>query len=159
MLELFELAAAMSALMERNILHPLSNEESNEGPNKESITHHVSGLLNQVGRQHMEHKSAQDDYARVKDDLTALRDDLAALTKAVASSQANSASNLKDEISKETHAIFDQLRASGDKAIARATEAGSQTVESVEHKIEERPFLSIILMFLAGIVVGKMLDR
>jgi ElaB/YqjD/DUF883 family membrane-anchored ribosome-binding protein len=145
----------MSALMERNILHPLSNEESNEGP----ITHHVSGLLNQVGRHNMESKAAQDDYARVKGDLTALREDLAALTKAVANSQANSASNLKDEISKETHAIFDQLRASGDKAIARATEAGSQTVESVEHKIEERPFLSIILMFLAGIVVGKMLDR
>jgi len=107
----------------------------------------------------MEHKAAQDDYDRVKGDLTALREDLAALTKAVASSQSNSANNLKSEISKETHAIFDQLRANGDRAIASATKAGSQTVESVEHKIEERPFLSIILMFLAGIVVGKMLDR
>lgn len=124
-----------------------------------SNAHYVSGLLTQVGRQLMENKAAHDDYTRVKSDLTALRDDLAALTKAVASSQANSASNLKDEINKETRAVFEHLRQSGDKAIARATEAGTQTVESVEHKIEERPFLSIILMFLAGIVVGKMLDR
>ena len=107
----------------------------------------------------MENKAAKDDYARVKDDLSALREDLAALTKAVVDSQASNAINLKNEISKETQAVFEQLRARGDKALDRATEAGSQAVESVEHRIEERPFLSIILMFLAGIVVGKMLDR
>ncbi len=118
----------------------------------------------------MDNKSAKDDYARVKDDLAVLREDLAALTKALADSQVTSATNLKNEISKEARAVIDQLRQSGDEALSRATKAGSQAVdraaqagshavESVEHKIEERPFLSIILMFLAGIVVGKMLDR
>jgi len=107
----------------------------------------------------MEKQVAKDDYDRVKEDLQVLRDDLASLTKAVAEGQKSSANNLKDEISRETRAVLDQLRKRGDAAIARATEAGSQTVENVEHKIEERPFLSIILMFLAGIIVGKMLDR
>lgn len=107
----------------------------------------------------MEKQTARDDYGRVKDDLQLLREDLASLTKAVAEGQRSSANNLKDEISRETRAAFDSLRKRGDEALTRATEAGSQTVENVEHKIEERPFLSIILMFLAGIIVGKMLDR
>ena len=107
----------------------------------------------------MEKQIPTDDYDKVKDDLQHLREDLASLTKAVAESQRSSANNLKDEISRETRAVFDSLRKRGDEALTRATDAGSQTVESVEHKIEERPFLSIILMFLAGVIVGKMLDR
>ncbi|RBW49164.1 hypothetical protein [Marinobacter sp. F3R11] len=107
----------------------------------------------------MEKQPAKGDYDRVKEDLQLLREDLAALTKAVADGQKSNANSLKDEISRETRAALEQLRKRGDAALARATEAGSQTVESVEHKIEEKPFLSIILMFLAGIIVGKMLDR
>ncbi|SHK17724.1 Membrane-anchored ribosome-binding protein, inhibits growth in stationary phase, ElaB/YqjD/DUF883 family [Marinobacter antarcticus] len=107
----------------------------------------------------MEKQTAKDDYGRVINDLQLLREDLASLTKAVAEGQRSSANNLKDEINREAHAVFDNLRKRGDAALTRATEAGSQTVENVEHKIEERPFLSIILMFLAGIIVGKMLDR
>jgi ElaB/YqjD/DUF883 family membrane-anchored ribosome-binding protein len=107
----------------------------------------------------MEKQIDKDDYARVKEDLQLLREDFASLTKSVAEGRISSANNLKDEISREAHAVFDNLRKRGDAALTRATEAGSQTVENVEHKIEERPFLSIILMFLAGIIVGKMLDR
>lgn len=107
----------------------------------------------------MEKQTTKDEYARVKDDLQVLRDDIASLTKAFADSQKTGANNLKDEISREAQAVFENLRKRGDAALTRATEAGSHTVESVEHKIEERPFLSIILMFLAGVIVGKMLDR
>ncbi len=107
----------------------------------------------------MDKQTAQGDYANVKEDLQVLRDDIAALSKTVADGQRDRANNLKDEISRETRSVLDQLRKRGDDALNRATEAGSKGVESVEHKIEERPFLSIILMFLAGIVVGKLLDR
>lgn len=107
----------------------------------------------------MDKQTAQGDYANVKEDLQVLRDDIAALTKTVAEGQTSRANNLKDEISRETRSVLDQLRKRGDEALTRATEAGSKSVEGVEHKIEERPFLSIILMFLAGIIVGKMLDR
>ncbi|MBQ0832526.1 MULTISPECIES: YqjD family protein [unclassified Marinobacter] len=107
----------------------------------------------------MEKQTATDDYGRVKEDLKLLREDLASLAKAVTEGQKSNANSLKDEISRETHAVLDQLRKRGDAALSRATEAGSKTVDSVEHKIEERPFLSIILMFLAGVIVGKMLDR
>lgn len=107
----------------------------------------------------MDKQTAPNEYDRVKEDLQLLRDDLASLTKVVTENQKSSADNLKEEISRETRATLDQLRKRGDAALARATEAGSNTVEGVEHKIEERPFLSIVLMFLAGVIVGKILDR
>ena len=51
------------------------------------------------------------------------------------------------------------MKRRGDEAIDRAKEASGKAVENVEHKIEERPFLSIVLMFLAGLLVGRLLDR
>ena len=54
------------------------------------------------------------------------------------------------------HGPFPDL---GDEAFNRARDASSKAVHDVEHKIEERPFLSVVLMFLAGLLVGRLLDR
>ncbi len=107
----------------------------------------------------MEAKSTQDDYNQVKRDLQALRDDMAKLTRTVSESQKNNISSLRDEIRRESREAFDQVRQKGDEALNRAKDAGDKAFHDVEHKIEERPFLSIIIMFLAGILVGKLLDR
>ncbi|WP_296935548.1 hypothetical protein [uncultured Marinobacter sp.] len=97
----------------------------------------------------MEAKSTtQDDYNQVKRDLQELREDLAKLTRTVSESQKSNISSLRDEIRRESR-----------EALHRAKDAGDKAFHDVEHKIEERPFLSIIVMFLAGILVGKMLDR
>ena len=107
----------------------------------------------------MEAKSTQDDYEQVKRDLQALREDMAKLTNSFSESQKSNISSLRDEIRRESREAFDQVRKKGDAALSRARDAGDKAVEDVEHRIEERPFLSIIIMFLAGILVGKMLDR
>lgn len=107
----------------------------------------------------MEATSAKDDYSRVKDDLQLLRDDLAKLTKAVADGQKSNISSLRDEIRRESREALDSVRKRGDEALHRARDAGTKAVHDVEHQIEERPFLSILLMFLAGILVGRLLDR
>ncbi|MBO6849356.1 MAG: DUF883 family protein [Marinobacter sp.] len=107
----------------------------------------------------MEAKSAQDDYNRVKEDLQALREDLAKLTKAVADGQKSNISSLRDEIRRESREALDSVRKRGDEALHRARDAGTKAVHDVEHQIEERPFLSILIMFLAGILIGRLLDR
>jgi ElaB/YqjD/DUF883 family membrane-anchored ribosome-binding protein len=107
----------------------------------------------------MEAKSSQDEYNQVKQDLQQLRDDMAKLTRAVSDNQKSNISHLRDEIRRESREAFDQVRQKGDAALNRARDAGDKAVHDVEHKIEERPFLSVILMFLAGILVGKLLDR
>jgi ElaB/YqjD/DUF883 family membrane-anchored ribosome-binding protein len=107
----------------------------------------------------MEAKSSQDDYEQVRRDLQALREDLSKLTRTVSESQKSNISSLRDEIRRESREAFDQVRQKGDEALNRARDAGDKAFHDVEHRIEERPFLSIIVMFLAGILVGKMLDR
>lgn len=107
----------------------------------------------------MEAKSSQDDYKQVKADIQALRDDLAKLTHTVSDSQKQNVSSLKDEIRRESLAALDSVRQKGDEALTRARDTGDRAVHDVESRIEERPFLSIIVMFLAGILVGKLFDR
>ena len=89
----------------------------------------------------MEAKSSQNEYEQVRQDLQQLREDLSKLTKAVADGQKSNISSLRDEIRRESR------------------DASSKAVHDVEHKIEERPFLSVVLMFLAGLLVGRLLDR
>jgi len=107
----------------------------------------------------MEAKSNQSEYDQVKADLQALREDVAKLTKSVVDGQKSNISNLRDEIRRESREALDHVRQRGDEALNQARDAGSKAVHSVEDRIEERPFLSIIIMFLAGLLVGKMLDR
>lgn len=107
----------------------------------------------------MEAKSNQNDYEQVRDDIRKLSEDLSKLTKSVAEGQKSNISSLRDEIRRESRAAFDQVKQRGDEAIHRARDAGSKAVDDVEHRIEERPFLSIIIMFLAGLLVGRLLDR
>ncbi len=107
----------------------------------------------------MEAKSNQNDYEQVREDIRKLSEDLSKLTKSVAEGQKSNISSLRDEIRRESRAAFDQVKQRGDDAIHRARDAGSKAVDDVEHRIEERPFLSIIIMFLAGLLVGRLLDR
>lgn len=107
----------------------------------------------------MEAKSGPNDYDQVREDLQKLREDLSKLTKTVTEGQKNNISHLRDEIRRESREAFDHVKQRGDEAISRARDAGSKAVHDVEHKIEERPFLSIVIMFLAGLLVGRLLDR
>lgn len=93
-------------------------------------------------------KAPEDEYKQVRDDLAALKEDLAALTKSVTENQKSNLAGLRDQLEKEARDIFGHACKSGDKAI-----------HDVENKITERPLLSILVMFMAGLLVGKLLDR
>lgn len=107
----------------------------------------------------MEAKSGKDEFSQVKQDLQQLREDLAKLTRAVTEGQKSNISSLRDEIRKESRQAFDQVKEKGNEALHRAKDAGDKAIHEVEHKIEERPFLSVLIMFLVGVLVGKLLDR
>ena len=93
-------------------------------------------------------KASKTEYEQVKADLKALRDDLARLSRSVTDGQKNNLNSLKDEIRREGQEALDYARGAGEKALHEA-----------EEKIIERPFLTVILLFLAGLIVGKLLDR
>lgn len=101
-----------------------------------------------MAAQNPEMKSANEDYVQVKSDLKALREDLAKLSRSVADGQKSNLNNFRDEIRRESQEALDYARGAGEKAVHEA-----------EERIAERPFLTVIILFLAGLVVGKLLDR
>ena len=118
----------------------------------------------------MDATSSELDYKRVKEDLQLLREDLAKLTRSVSEGQKNNVSQLRDEILRESQEALDEVRGQGnaayrkarqqgDEALTRAKNAGDKAIDNVEQRIGERPFLTLILAFLAGLVVGKLFDR
>lgn len=106
----------------------------------------------------MEAQSTQQDYKNVKDDLRVLQDDLAKLTRAVAESQKSKVSQFRDEMRRESEEALDDVRKQGDKAYSQARRAGQKAIQDAEHKIEERPFMTILFAFVAGLLVGKLFD-
>lgn len=98
--------------------------------------------------QHNEVKQQNSEYDQVKADLRMLREDLAKLSKSVTDGQKNSFNSFRDELQKE-----------GREALNTARGAGEKAIHDVEERITERPFLTVLVLFLAGLVVGKLLDR
>lgn len=107
----------------------------------------------------MEANSTQEDYNRVKEDLKSLQDDLLKLTRAVTESQKSKVSNLRDEVRRESEEALDDVRKRGDKAYKQARDAGEHAIKGAESRIEERPFLALLLAFVAGLLVSKLFDR
>lgn len=93
-------------------------------------------------------KKQNAEYEQVKADLQTLREDLAKLSRSVAEGQKNSFNSFRDELRREGQEALDSARGYGEKAM-----------HDVEERITERPFLTVIILFLAGLVVGKLLDR
>jgi ElaB/YqjD/DUF883 family membrane-anchored ribosome-binding protein len=47
----------------------------------------------------------------------------------------------------------------GDTATNEASRGGREGVSAVEHQIEERPFISVLVAFGIGVVIGKLINR
>lgn len=93
-------------------------------------------------------KKQNAEYEQVKADLRTLREDMAKLSKSVADGQKNNFNSFRDEVRRE-----------GQEAMDYARDAGEKAMHDVEDRIAQRPFLTVIILFLAGLVVGKLLDR
>jgi len=61
---------------------------------------------------------------------------------------------LKDAISASAKEIIDAIK----PVIEKYEEPGKAAVSKVERKVADNPFLSVVLAFGAGIVIGKLLD-
>lgn len=46
-----------------------------------------------------------------------------------------------------------------DNAVSSATETGQQGLAALENQIVERPLVSLLIAFAAGVLIGKLTDR
>jgi len=91
----------------------------------------------------------REDVETLKKDISKLRQDISEITQKLL------------KIGKdETDAARGKVRIG---AIGQTRKRGRETVESVEEKIEERPFLTLslvsVLAFIIGLILGILVDR
>lgn len=80
----------------------------------------------------------------IRNDLTLLRKDLSELAQAMQV-------NLKEETS--------HLRENTRQVFETARERSGKMIHEVEHRIEERPFFSVLAAFGVGIMAGLLAER
>lgn len=103
------------------------------------------------------------DISKVKKDMEALRNDVAQIARTLLNEKQDSAKRFTDGILhglvNEGHAIVDGARSTREQAVKAVTESSHRAVERVEGKIHQRPFLSMALSFLGGLVIAEIIER
>lgn len=103
------------------------------------------------------------DISRVKKDLETLRNDVAKITNAVLTEKQNNAKTFTEGILQgllsEGHSIVDSAKTTKDNAVKAVTDTSQKAVERVEGKIHQRPFLSLAMSFLSGLVLAEIIER
>ncbi len=93
-------------------------------------------------------KSDEVNYDTLKSDIHQLRDDFSKLTRTLLDKQRGQVSHLRDEVSRTGRDAVDRAKSLGDKAL-----------KDTQQRIEERPLTTLLVIFLAGLFLGKLLDR
>ncbi len=91
----------------------------------------------------------------LREDVARLRADLAKIAESLKDIGVEEAVRTKSAVGEMAQALIDEVRTAFESAKGK----GKSSVEAVEHKIGDRPFVSLLTAFGTGIILGKMLDR
>lgn len=88
------------------------------------------------------------DLEALREDVTKLRADLSQLAKALLEKGKSETDSAKDRVVEDLMA-----------GLRSARVKGGDTLESVEHRIQEKPLMSLLIAFFVGLLLGKLFDR
>lgn len=77
-------------------------------------------------------------------DIDALRQDMA---------------TLRHDLSSVLDHVIDDSKEKSRELRDKAKDAGKRAMDATESQIKERPFLSVLMVFVIGMILGKMLDQ
>ena len=102
-----------------------------------------------------ERQELRQDMQILRDDVTKLRSDLSGITQRLLEAGKDEAGNARYKLEAEVRNLLDEVG----QALGQTRERSRRAVEGVEHKIEERPLISLIIAFIVGLLLGKLFDR
>lgn len=108
-----------------------------------------------AARQSESLENVSDDMGKLKDDIAALRADLSSLTKSM-KSMGNSAVGDLQALGAEK---FDELRAELERTSGEVRQKGEASVAEIERAVRERPLMSLLAAFGAGMLITRLMDR
>lgn len=95
-------------------------------------------------------------------DIEALRKEIDALKAELAQLRKPGSDNpqrLTEELQEELRQTLENVRARSQAAFDKARTQGDKVIDDLEKRIQDRPLLSLLLMFLAGAVMARLLER
>jgi ElaB/YqjD/DUF883 family membrane-anchored ribosome-binding protein len=93
-------------------------------------------------------RSANEEFDALRSDLDALRRDFGTLV-----------STLTDNATSRTEAELDAMRERIATVASDLQATGRAQVRNIEGTIEQRPFMSLAVVFATGLMIGRMLHR
>ncbi len=91
----------------------------------------------------------------VKDDVTRIRSDFSNITEKLIDISRSAYSTKNRELQAEARKLYDELA----ETLETSRLLGKGGIEEVERKIVERPFLSVLLAFLMGMLIGELHEK
>ncbi len=88
------------------------------------------------------------DIETLREDVAKLRTDLSQIAKSLLEKGKNETDSAKDKVLGDIRSEF-----------LAARKKGHEKMDDVEHTIQEKPFTSLLIAFLAGLILGKLFDR
>jgi len=98
---------------------------------------------------------AKDDFESLREDLATLREDVAKLAADLRGLAGNAAGAARHAASEEGARLREDLEETLRSIVGR----GNKVVESASARIEERPLVSVLLAFVVGFVLARIMDR
>lgn len=99
--------------------------------------------------------NVQENVDNLKEDISKLRTDLTGVTNALINVSKNAYSTKNKELQAEASKLIDEFGNTMDTA----RNMGRDKVRVAENKIGEKPFMSVLIAFLIGLVLGTIYDR
>ncbi len=88
------------------------------------------------------------DLETLREDVAKLRTDLSHIAKSLLEKGKNETDSAREKVLGD---IRNELFAARDK--------GLEKMDTVEQTIQEKPFISLLIAFLAGLILGKLFER
>ena len=95
-------------------------------------------------------------------DVESLRREIEKLREEITnlgSSNAKTNRDFAQEIQEELRNTLNQARDKGQDVLNKARASGDQAIDQLEKQIGERPLLTLLLVFIVGLVMAKLFER
>ena len=97
----------------------------------------------------------RDNIDTIKDEVERLRHEFSSVSENILGISRKAYKSGNKRLGREAARLHAELGS----GLERARRAGSGGIEAVEERIVRKPFLSILIAFLAGVLAGKLMDR
>lgn len=88
------------------------------------------------------------DLETLREDVAKLRTDLSHIAKSLLEKGKNETDSAREK-------VFGDIR----NELFAARDKGLEKMDTVEQTIQEKPFISLLIAFLAGLILGKLFER